>query len=137
MKKRMLALCLVLVLCLGLVPAALAGGALEGPQISVEGKIFNTQEQTEPIGGEGWSYDPATKVLELNNYSGSSITISESDVAIKLVGSNTFSELMVNDFQVLQEACVPSENYGRGQPVRQPIVPPGRECGHRIGGAQL
>ena len=93
MKKKLLASILALCLMLTLLPAtALAGGFGYSLAIVTEDESFVFEHA--PLtkeSGDGWSYDPSTKTLTLNNFQGKEIDIFDMDCTLKLQGTNRIS----------------------------------------------
>ena len=90
--RRGLSMCLALLLCLTLLPAAaLAAPAAATPRITAIGGNENLSISTNNS-GNGWSYDAASTTLTLNNYNGGRIEVvgdKNKSFTLKLVGSNT------------------------------------------------
>lgn len=102
MKKKALSLLLALVMCLGLLPTPALADKAYPSDITISYDSQNTvtisiADQTTPLSGEGWRYEPASKTLILDGFEGRSISFYEGEeivdnITLELRGTNTLSE---------------------------------------------
>ena len=103
-KKSIISLILVLTIIFNMIPFGAFKVYAEG-ETNYNLWIGGTQVTSDNLSGEGWSYNPSTTTLTLNNYNYSAATTaadgicavinSKSDIIINLVGTNIIEEKSV------------------------------------------
>lgn len=103
-KKAIISLIIALIMIMNLVPF----GAISQVYATTDYDLWigGTRVTSENLSGEGWTYNPSTNVLTLDNYNYTSATASiddiragiysKNDIVINLIGTNIINEMSEN-----------------------------------------